>query len=73
MNISKNISVIKDYTTILEEKQLIKDSEKYLYYAMFYQNLLNDKQSYNQMINNLRNLVMVRNMQKKNSRFGGTT
>lgn len=38
---------------------------------MFYQNLLNDRQSYNQMINNLRNLLMVRNMQRKNSRFGG--
>jgi hypothetical protein len=37
---------------------------------MFYQNLLNDRQSYNQMINNLRNLLMVKNMQKKNSRFG---
>lgn len=37
---------------------------------MFYQNLLNDRQSYNQMINNLRNLLMVRNIQRKNSRFG---
>jgi PAS domain-containing protein len=36
---------------------------------MFYQNLLNDRQSYNQMINNLRNLLMIKNMQKKNSRF----
>jgi len=49
---------------------LIKDYNKYYYYAMFYQNLLNDRQSYNQMINNLRNLLMVKNMQKKNSRFG---
>ena len=70
MNISKNISVIRDYTTQLEEKQLIKDYNKYYYYAMFYQNLLNDRQAYNQMINNLRNLLMVRNIQKKNSRFG---
>ena len=70
MNISKNIAVIRDYTTQLEEKQLIKDYNKYYYYAMFYQNLLNDKQAYNQMINNLRNLLMVRNIQKKNSRFG---
>lgn len=47
MNISKNISLIRDYTNQLEEKQLIKDYNKYYYYAMFYQNLLNDKQAYN--------------------------
>ena len=62
MNISKNISMIRDYTNQLEEKQLIKDYNKYYYYAMFYQNLLNDRQAYNQMINNLRNLLMVRNI-----------
>ncbi len=36
MNISKNISLIRDYTNQLEEKQLIKDYNKYYYYAMFY-------------------------------------
>jgi len=47
MNISKNIATIRDYTQQLEDKQLIKDYNKYYYYAMFYQNILNDKQSYN--------------------------
>ena len=49
---------------------MIKDYNKYYYYAMFYQNLLNDKPSYNMMIVNLKNLIMVRNMRKKNTRFG---
>ena len=52
---------------------MIKDYNKYYYYAMFYQNLLNDKQNYNLMINNLKNLLMIRNMRKKNSRFGNVT
>ena len=52
---------------------MIKDYNKYYYYAMFYQNILNDKQNYNSMINNLKNLLMVRNMRKKNSRFGAGT
>lgn len=71
MNISKNVSLIRDYTSILEERQLIKDPNKYFYYAMFYQNLLNDRIYYNQMINNLKNLALIRSIQKKNSRFGG--
>jgi hypothetical protein len=36
MVISKNIATIRDYTQQLEEKQLIKDYNKYYYYAMFY-------------------------------------
>jgi len=47
MQISTNIRQIRDYTRTLEEKELIKDYNKYYYYAMFYQNLLNDKQQYN--------------------------
>ena len=50
MKISTNIAVIRDYTIRLEEQQMIKDYNKYYYYAMFYMNMLNDKQSYNQMI-----------------------
>eukprot|EP00347_Sterkiella_histriomuscorum_P015474 403356890 len=73
LSISKKISQIKNYTKILEESQLIKDYNKYYYYAMFYQNILNDKQNYNLMINNLKNLLMIRNMRKKNSRFGNIT
>ena len=70
MTISDNIKLIREYTQILEEKELIKDYNKYYYYAMFYQNLLNDKQQYNQMVTNLKNLIMIRNMRKKNTRFG---
>ena len=44
MQISGNIRQIREYTRTLEEKELIKDYNKYYYYAMFYQNLLNDKQ-----------------------------
>jgi hypothetical protein len=47
MQISENIKMIREYTKTLEEKELIKDYNKYYYYAMFYQNLLNDKQQYN--------------------------
>lgn len=47
MQISENINMIREYTKTLEEKELIKDYNKYYYYAMFYQNLLNDKQQYN--------------------------
>lgn len=47
MEISQNIKTIREYTQTLEEKELIKDYNKYYYYAMFYQNLLNDKQQYN--------------------------
>lgn len=47
MQISVNIRQIKEDTKTLEEKELIKDYNKYYYYAMFYQNLLNDKQQYN--------------------------
>jgi hypothetical protein len=43
MEISQNIKTIREYTKTLEEKELIKDYNKYYYYAMFYQNLLNDK------------------------------
>jgi PAS domain S-box-containing protein len=46
MNISANVKQIREYTKTLEERELIKDYNKYYYYAMFYQNLLNDKQSY---------------------------
>jgi uncharacterized protein with HEPN domain len=73
MQISQNIKTIREYTKTLEEKELIKDYNKYYYYAMFYQNLLNDKQQYNQMVSNLKNLIMVRNMRKKNTRLGVTT
>ncbi|CDW78804.1 pas domain s-box family protein [Stylonychia lemnae] len=73
LQISQNISQIRDFTKKLEESQMIKDYNKYYYYAMFYQNLLNDKQNYNQMIGNLKNQLMIRNMRKKNSRFGQIT
>lgn len=73
LQISSSVRQIREYTKSLEEKELIKDYNKYYYYAMFYQNLLNDKQQYNQMIVNLKNLIMVRNMRKKNTRFGSTT
>ncbi len=44
MQISANIRQIREDTKTLQEKELIKDYNKYYYYAMFYQNLLNDKQ-----------------------------
>jgi SMC interacting uncharacterized protein involved in chromosome segregation len=47
MQISENIKMMREYTKTLEEKELIKDYNKYYYYAMFYQNLLNDRQAYN--------------------------
>ena len=71
--ISNNVKKIREYTKTLEEKELIKDFNKYYYYAMFYQNLLNDKQQYNQMVSNLKNLIMVRNMRKKNTRIGAVS
>ena len=46
MQISVNIKQIREFTKSLEEKELIKDYNKYYYYAMFYQNLLSDKQQY---------------------------
>lgn len=36
MQISGNIRQIREYTKTLEEKELIKDYNKYYYYAMFY-------------------------------------
>jgi PAS domain-containing protein len=72
MQISANVRQIKEYTKTLEERELIKDYNKYYYYAMFYQNLLNDKQSYSQMVSNLKNMIMVRNMRKKSMRFGAS-
>ena len=72
MQISTNIQQIREYTKTLEQQELIKDYNKYYYYAMFYQNLLNDKQSYDFMIQNLKNLIVGRSMRKKNLRFGST-
>ena len=47
LSISGSIREIREYTRQLEEKQLIKDYNKYYYYAMFYLNILNDRQCYN--------------------------
>ena len=61
---------IFEYTKMLEERDLIKDYNKYYYYAMFYQNLLSDRLSYNKMINNLKAMIIAKNIRRKNSRFG---
>lgn len=36
ITISKNIMTIREYTNQLEERAMIKDLNKYYYYAMFY-------------------------------------
>jgi len=36
LQISDNVRQIRDFTKSLEEKELIKDYNKYYYYAMFY-------------------------------------